>query len=131
MNIEDGDVRMAKWLGERADPRAVLAVNDVGALKYFLPNRVVDLAGIIHPRVSRYIREARESGRDWRTGVLTILDETKPDFLVIFPGWYPGLEDLNPGFVPQFELEVQSNIALGGDRIVVYSTPWTRFPLRP
>ena len=130
-NIEDGDVKMAKWLSRRVDSRAVLAVNDIGALKYFLPNRVIDLAGILHPRVSLYIEEAKAAGRDWRTGVLRILEETQPDFLVIFPGWYPGLEQLNPGFVPQFELVIPNNIALGGDRIVVYSTPWTRYPLRP
>ncbi len=129
-NIEDGDVRMAEWLEPRLDPNAVLAVNDVGALKYLLPNRVVDLAGIIHPRVARYVAEARESGQDWRQGVLRILDETKPDYLVIFPGWYPGLEQLNSGFAPLYELEIQANIALGESRIVLYKTPWTRFPLR-
>lgn len=128
-NIEDGDVRMARWLEPRLHPEAVLAVNDVGALKYLLPNRVVDLAGIIHPRVSRYIQEARDAGLDWRRGVLRILEETEPDYLVIFPGWYPGLEDLDSGFVRLFELEVSANIALGGDSIVVYKTPWTRFPL--
>ncbi len=130
-NIEDGDVQMAKWLAERVDPRALLAVNDVGALKYFLPNRVVDLAGIIHPRVSGYIRDAKASGGDWRNGVLRILEETRPDFLVIFPGWYPGLGSLNSGFVPLYELEIPDNIAMGGDRIVVYGTPWTRYPLAP
>ena len=62
---------------------------------------------------------------------MRILEETQPDFLVIFPGWYPGLEELNPGFAPRFELEIPDNIALGGDRIVVYSTPWTRYPLGP
>lgn len=130
-NIEDGDVKIAKWLAERVDPRALLAVNDVGALKYFLPNRVIDLAGIIHPRISRYIEEARAEQRDWRLGVLRILDETEPDFLVIFPEWYPGIEGLNERFVPQFELEIPANIASGGNRIVVYSTPWTRYPLNP
>ncbi|MFQ5526037.1 MAG: hypothetical protein ACE5GX_07210 [Thermoanaerobaculia bacterium] len=128
-NIEDGDVQMAKWLAERVDPRAVIAVNDVGALKYFLPNQVIDLAGIIHPRAKAYIDEARASGRDWREGVVRLLEETRPDYLAIFPSWYPGLERLNTGFAPLYELEVPANIALGGDRIVVYKTPWTRFPL--
>jgi hypothetical protein len=130
-NIEDGDVKIAKWLAGRVDSRAVLAVNDVGALKYFLPNRVVDLAGIIHPRVSRYIAEARAANRDWHSGVLRFLEETEPDFLVIFPGWYPGIERMSAQFAPLFELEIPANIASGGDRIVVYSTPWTRYPLRP
>lgn len=129
-NIHDGDVRMAEWLRPRLDPDALIAVNDVGALKFLLPNRVVDLAGIIHPRVTRYIEEARAAGRDWREGVLRILRETEPDYLVIFPGWYPGLEELDPGFERLFELEVRANIALGGNSIVVYKTPWTRYPLR-
>lgn len=130
-NVEDGDVRIARWLSGRVDPRAVLAVNDVGAIKYLLPNRVIDVAGIIHPQVPRYIHQAIDSGQDWRSGVLRFLEEEQPDFLVIFPNWYPNLSQLDARYQPQFELEIPGNIAMGSDSIVVYTTPWTRYPLVP
>jgi len=129
-NIQDGDVQIAKWLGEHVDPRALLAVNDVGAIKYMLPNSVIDMAGIIHPEVMQYMEEAKRAGSDWRTGVLRFLEERKPDYLVIFPTWYPELERLDARYQPQFELEVLNNVALGGNSIVIYRTPWTRYPLR-
>ncbi|MEO1366805.1 MAG: hypothetical protein AAFX50_06480, partial [Acidobacteriota bacterium] len=36
-NVEDSDVRAALWLRSRLPPDALLAVQDVGALKFFLP----------------------------------------------------------------------------------------------
>ena len=36
-------------------------------------------------------RRAREAGRDWHEGVLRLLEETQPDYLVIFPSWFPSL----------------------------------------
>ncbi|HYO13630.1 MAG TPA: hypothetical protein VE685_10595, partial [Thermoanaerobaculia bacterium] len=52
-NVQDSDVALARWLAPRLDPRAVLAVNDIGALKFFLPNRGVDLASIATPEIRR------------------------------------------------------------------------------
>lgn len=128
-NVEQSDVKMAEWLETRLDRRAVIAVNDVGALKYMLPNRILDLAGIIDPEVPKYMEEARQANQNWQFGVLRFLKETKPDYLVIFPAWFPNLSELDPGFAPQFELTIPNNITMGGNTIVVFSTPWTRYPL--
>jgi hypothetical protein len=129
-NVQDSDVRMARWLEGRLAPEAVLAVNDVGALKYFLPNRIVDLAGIINPEVRDYLDETRLGGEDWHWGLLRFLGETRPDYLVVFPGWYPRLSQLEPRIRPQYVLEIPANITMGGNELVVYSTPWTRFALK-
>jgi hypothetical protein len=128
-NVQQSDVAMAHWLADRLAPDAVLAVNDVGALKYLLPNRILDLAGIISPQVPRYMREAMEQGLDWHQGVFRFLDETRPDYLVLFPGWYPRLAELESQFPVKHVLRVPQNITMGGSELVVYATPWTRYPL--
>ncbi len=128
-NVEDSDVRMARWLARRLDPAAVLAVNDIGALKYLLPNRVLDLAGIVHPQVHRHLARARERGRPWQEGILAFLGEGRPDYLIVFPAWFPGLLGEGTGFTPLFELPIPDNITMGDDRLVVAATPWTRHPL--
>ena len=50
-NVEDSDVKIARWLAEHVPAQAVLAVNDIGAIKFLLPNRVIDLAGIANPEI--------------------------------------------------------------------------------
>ncbi|HEY4589204.1 MAG TPA: hypothetical protein VII86_08240, partial [Thermoanaerobaculia bacterium] len=40
-NVQESDVAVASWLAAHVPPDAVLAVNDIGAIKYLLPNRIV------------------------------------------------------------------------------------------
>ncbi len=130
-NVEESDVRMARWLAPRLPEGAVLAVNDIGALKFFLPeHRILDLAGIAHPEVGRRMDEARRRGLDPRRGILEFLEQTRPDFLVIFPSWFPGLATAGSPFERLHTLEIADNITMGGNEIAVLSTPWTRAPLR-
>jgi hypothetical protein len=124
-NVEDSDVAMARWLAERVSPEAVLAVNDIGALGYVLPNRLIDLAGISNPELADYL--ADPAGRV--TGIRRFLSERRPDFLVVFPQWFPELVAPGHGFEPVHGLRIPGNITMGGDELVVFTTPWTRYPL--
>lgn len=128
-NVQDSDVRMARWLAGRLPPEAVLAVNDIGALKFFLPNRVVDLAGISSPDLRREVRIAVQKGTPWNDAMITAIAERRPDYLVIFPSWFPGVV-ANPMFRPVYGLKISGNITMGGDELVVYETPWTRYRVR-
>ncbi len=130
-NVDDGDVRMGRWLAEHLPPEAVVAVQDIGAIKFFAPQRVLDLAGIVSPEIQRLIRGA-ETAEDpfGQAGMRRFLDQHRPDYLVAFPSWYPALVAPGSGFEPVFVLAVPDNITLAGDRLVVYRTPWTRMPPR-
>lgn len=130
-NVEDGDVRMAAWLAAAVPPQAVLAVQDIGAIKFFAPQRILDLAGIVSPEIQRAIRAAiTPEDRFGQAGMLRYLEQHRPDYLIAFPSWYPALVRAETGFVPVFTLAVPDNITLAGDQLVVYKTPWTRYPLR-
>jgi len=117
MNVQDSDVKAAHWLEGRLHPDAILAVNDIGAIKYILPNRVVDLAGIISP-------EVRELGYN------RFLDLHQPDYLVVFPRWFPVMTAEESPFDLVQMFPIPDNITMGGDELGVYSTPWSRYPLR-
>ena len=129
LNVEDSDVAMARWLDGRLPPEAVLAVNDIGALRFFLPNDVVDLAGIGNPELRDYFAAAESTGQHWRAGIARFLEEKRPDYLVIFPSWFPDLSEEVERFKPLHRIEIDRNITMGGDELVLYSTPWTRYPL--
>jgi hypothetical protein len=129
-NVEESDVAVARWLGERVPPDAVLAVNDIGAIKYLLPNRVIDLASIASPEIGRELRRATAAGVPWNEALLAAVVRRRPDYLVVFPSWVPSLAR-DPRFVAVHTVPIPQNITMGGDEIVVYETPWTRFRLRP
>jgi hypothetical protein len=128
-DIEDGDVRLARILATRLPAEATLAVDDIGALKFFLPNRVVDLAGIVTPEVHAYARRAAAETGSYCPGVLEFVRAARPDYLAIFPRHHACMSDEE--FPPLLQLEVPDNITLGEGTIVVHSAPWTRYPLRP
>lgn len=130
-NVEDSDVRIARWLGGRVHPDAVLAVNDIGAIKFLLPNPVVDLAGIANPEIRGEVAEIMAaSGLPWQAAMAEAIARRRPDYVVVFPKWLPGLES-DPRFLPVHRLEIPDNVTMGGDEIVVYATPWTRYGLIP
>ncbi len=129
-NVEDSDVAAARWLAGRLPAEARLAVQDIGALKYHLPNRIVDLTGIVNPEILPFLHG---SGPDdpvyWEQRLLRYLAEEQPDYLIVFPRSYPWLTGAAAGFGNVRSFPVRDNVTMAGDELGVYSTPWTRFPL--
>jgi hypothetical protein len=81
--IESEMVTTAQWIQQNVPPDARLAVHDIGALGFYVPNPLVDLAGLITPDVVPFIRdEGRLAG---------FLDSRSVDYLVSFPSLYPQL----------------------------------------
>ncbi len=128
-DVEAGDVRLAQLLAPRLPPDALLAVDDIGAIKYLLPNPVLDLAGIVSPRVHAYARRSFAATGSYCPGVLAFVRDARPDYLAIFPRHHACFGDGE--FPPLLRLDVPGNITLGEDTIVLHATPWTRQPLRP
>lgn len=118
LNVHDSDVEVARWLAGRLPEEALLAVADIGAIKFLLPNRVVDLAGIANPEI-----------RSW--GAERFLDHYRPDYLVIFPEWLRRLVGDDDRFAAVHQVAIEDNITMGGEILAVYATPWTRYALRP
>lgn len=129
-NVQESDVAIARWLAARVPPEAVLAVNDIGAIKYLLGNPIVDLASIATPEIRREVRQAVAGGASWNGAMVAAVERRHPDYVVIFPSWVPGVAR-DPRFRPVYHLDIPGNITMGGNEIVVYDTPWTRYPLRP
>ena len=130
-NVEDSDVRAAHWLAERLPPEALLAVQDIGAIKYHLPNPIVDLTGIVNPDILPFLKGT--GPRDpvyWEDRLLSYLARRKPDFLVIFPRSYPQTAGGRRGFQEIQRFPIRHNVTMAGDELAIYSTPWTRRALR-
>ena len=127
-DIENGDVRLARILADSLPPEATIGVDDIGALKYLLPNRVLDLVGIVSPDVHAFAHRSFAATGSYCPGVLEFVREERPDYLAIFPRRDACFGDGE--FPPLLRVDVPDNITLGEGTIVFRSTPWTRYPLR-
>jgi hypothetical protein len=128
-NVATSDVRAAQWLAEQLPKEAVLGAQDIGALKFYLPdNRLVDLAGIIDPAVLPFLRTPGTGY--WEERMVKFLGETRPDFVLAFNKSLPLVTSGNvPGFERVRVFTVENNVTMAGNELVVLKTPWTRFPL--
>jgi hypothetical protein len=90
--IESEMVEAAKWVRANVPPEDVLAVHDIGALGYYVPNPIIDLAGLVTPEIIPFIRD--------ESRLEAFLSETASDYLIVFRPDYPNLtSDRVPVFV--------------------------------
>ena len=114
-NINDLQVRTARWIAAHTAPDARIATNDIGAIAFFSRRTILDTEGLVSP-------DAIWDKRMWR--IDRFLERSKPDVVVIFPHWYPYLARRLPmQEVTRFSAPV---VIAGGHSLVVYRTPWTR-----
>ncbi len=119
-NIEAMQVRLGQWIAANTPARARLALNDVGAIAYLSRREVVDVMGLVTPAIIPYRRHGEQ-------GVLAYLERTCPDYLVIFPDWFPALSAMADRFTPIHQIRLDHNTVAGADLMVVYETPWNRW----
>jgi hypothetical protein len=81
--IESEMVKTAKWVQKNIPPEALLAVHDIGALGYYVPNPMIDMAGLITPQVVPFIRDSSR--------LADYLNTRSVDYLIVFQGQYPAL----------------------------------------
>jgi hypothetical protein len=107
--IETEMVRTAKWVALETEPNALIAAHDIGALGYYGQRNLLDLAGLISPEVIPFIRDEER--------LSIYLDESKVDYLITFPDWYPLLTERAESI---YQTEGSHAIEAGGENMVVY-----------
>lgn len=118
-NINAMQVELGRWVAARTPPDALIALNDVGALSYFGERRVIDLVGLATPE----ILPDRRHGPD---GLLRYLGRRCPEYLVIFPAWFPELVARGDLFRPVTGVTLPHNVVAGAATMTVYETAWHR-----
>lgn len=81
--IETEMVASAKWIDENTPSDSIIAAHDIGALGFYGNRKIIDLAGLISPEVIPYIRDEKQ--------LQTYIQNSKADYLMTFPSWYPFL----------------------------------------
>ncbi len=115
-NINDLQIRTARWIAAHTSQDARVATNDIGAIAFFGRRHILDTEGLVSPEAIWPKRMHRH---------LEFLEASRPDVLVIFPNWYPKLAARTDLFEEVARITAEKVIA-GGESLVIYRTPWTR-----
>ena len=77
--IQGEMVATAHWLEDNTPAGSLIAVHDIGAVGYFTPRPLLDLAGLVTPEVIPFIAdEAR---------LIEFMQSQGADYVVFFPDW--------------------------------------------
>lgn len=119
-NIEAMQVHLGHWVARHTPPTARIGLNDVGAIAYISRREVVDLMGLITPAIIPFRRHGE-------AGVLRYLEHACPDYLIVFPAWFPVISEMADRFKPVYRVRLEHNEVAGADEQVVYETVWSRW----
>lgn len=126
--INDMQVTLGEWVFHNVPEDAVVATNDIGAIAYFGHRKILDVEGLVNPEILSYRRNSFAKYGNVEKGVLDYLKMTKPDYLIIFPSWYPRISQLQPLLEPIKEVTLTDNVIAGGNTMVIYKTHWDKYP---
>lgn len=112
-NINAMQVHLGSWVDAHVPKRARLAVNDIGAIAWVSRREIIDLVGLVTPDVIPY----RRQGED---GVIRYVSQTCPDYVIVFPAWFPGLTARRDLLQEVYRIRLERNEVAGGPEMVVY-----------
>ena len=115
-------VSLGKWMNQNVPSSSLVAIHDVGAIKFFGNRRCLDLEGLVAPQIIPY----KIMGSD---SYIVYLNKHRPDYFIIFAAYYPTLIKalgLEQGISHREVLE--RDIASGGGGVMIAAKPnWERF----
>jgi hypothetical protein len=107
--IQSEMVAASRWLAEHVPPDQLLAVHDIGAVGYFAPRPMLDLAGLVSPEVIPIIRDA--------DALMALMQARGVRYLMVLPSQLPTLPD-DPRLCECFN----ANGPMGG--MAIYQMAW-------
>jgi hypothetical protein len=112
-NINAMQVHLGRWVDAQLPKTARLALNDIGAIAFFSRREIIDLMGLVTPEIIPYRRRGE-------TGVMEYVAETCPEYLIIFPAWFPRLAASRETLQPIYRVRLERNEVAGAAEMVVY-----------
>jgi arabinofuranosyltransferase len=112
-NINAMQVHLGRWVDTHLPKTARLAVNDIGAIAFFSRRDIIDLMGLVTPDIVAYRRRGE-------SGVMEYVTETCPDYVIIFPAWFPRLAASADTLTPIYRVQLPRNEVAGAAEMVVY-----------
>ncbi len=120
----------AAWILGHVPRGATVAVNDIGVISYVADRPVIDLRGIATPEALDFLERYGRPGEPARdSGALEFIRRVRPDYLAVFPDWYPRtLAELSKQGVFERITSITNadNVTCGSDVMVIARLHWDR-----
>ena len=112
-NINAMQVHLGRWVDTNLPRTARIAANDIGAIAYFSRREVIDLMGLVTPEIIPFRRRGE-------LGVMRYLKEACPQYVIIFPAWFPQIASSTETLEPVYRVRLERNEVAGAAEMVVY-----------
>jgi hypothetical protein len=114
--IEEEMVAPAQWIAQNLNPAQTLAIHDIGAVGYFAPRPIIDIAGLVSPEFVALI--------DDPDAMWALMQEQGAQFLMALPDQVPGDRTDDPRLCPVFQSDGVMTFQAGGEKMTVYALAW-------
>ncbi|NPV67898.1 MAG: hypothetical protein HPY64_12185 [Anaerolineae bacterium] len=114
--IETEMVAAARWIAANIPPEDLLVVHDIGAVGYYAPRPILDLAGLVSPEVIPIIRNSE--------ALWTLMQARQARYLMAFPDQVPGGDASDGRLCPVYSTGSPWAMAAGGSNMTVYALVW-------
>jgi|FLYN01.1.fsa_nt_gi 4-amino-4-deoxy-L-arabinose transferase-like glycosyltransferase len=116
--INEEMVASARWIAEHIPPEELLAVHDIGAVGYFAPRLILDLAGLVSPEIVPVIHDEE--------ALWALMRERGARYLMAFPDQVPGKDASDARLCPLFTTNGPTSRSVDGPNMTVYALAWNR-----
>lgn len=118
--INEEMVATAKWIDDNIAPDDFMAIHDVGAVAYFAPRPMLDIAGLVSPEVVSIVNDA--------DALWDLIQAYDTKYLMAFPDQIPGDDPDDPRLCEVFITNGQtSKTVFNGPSMAVYALAWDGF----
>jgi MFS family permease len=111
-------VASAAWIKANLPEEELLAIHDIGAVGYFAPRPIRDLAGLVSPEIVPFMLD-QEVLWNW-------MEREGARYLMAFPDQIPGGDMHDPRLCPVFTTMGTASPAAGGPSMTIYRLAWDR-----
>jgi hypothetical protein len=114
--INEEMVTAAHWLAENVPPDDLLAIHDIGAVGYFAPRPLLDIAGLVSPEVVPIILD--------EAALWDLMQARNAQYLMVFPDQIPGGDAEENHLCPVFSTNNAAARDAGGANMTIYALKW-------
>lgn len=116
--IDQEMVAAAAYIRENVSADELLVIHDIGAVGYFAPRPMLDIAGLISPEVIPLIGNA--------DGLWALMEQRGGRYLLAFTDQIPNDDPTDPRLCPLYQSPGNAALIAGGTKMVLYGLAWDR-----
>ena len=114
--INEEMVASAFWIEENIPKDELLAIHDIGAVGYFSPRPMLDIAGLVSPDIAPIVGDA--------DALWQFMQERDARYLMAFPDQIPGDSVTDDRLCQVFITNGKTSLRYGGSNMAIYRLAW-------